>query len=188
MAASPAPPTGDLVRNLGMIPLLGVKPVTLWFAVSCSIHWATPARAVKKCFKRFYLFIFRERGREGKREDEKHQCERETSFGYLSYVPPPGTKPQPRHVHWLVMNRATFRFGGQYPTHWATEVRAVNIYFLTVKMVKSGHQSKHRALCDCTGHTGPWNWSWCQFQGPDFKRLAAFISWLLEHAGQPAAE
>ena len=24
--------------------------------------------------KRFYLFIFRERGREGEREGEKHQC------------------------------------------------------------------------------------------------------------------
>ena len=28
--------------------------------------------ALKK--KRFYLFIFRERGREGEREGEKHQC------------------------------------------------------------------------------------------------------------------
>ena len=25
-------------------------------------------------FKRFYLFIFREQGREGEREGEKHQC------------------------------------------------------------------------------------------------------------------
>ena len=25
-------------------------------------------------FKHFYLFIFRERGREGEREGEKHQC------------------------------------------------------------------------------------------------------------------
>ena len=25
-------------------------------------------------FKRFYLFIFKERGREGEREGEKHQC------------------------------------------------------------------------------------------------------------------
>ena len=24
--------------------------------------------------KKFYLFIFREKGREGQREDEKHQC------------------------------------------------------------------------------------------------------------------
>ena len=25
-------------------------------------------------FKDFYLFIFRERGKEGEREEEKHQC------------------------------------------------------------------------------------------------------------------
>ena len=28
----------------------------------------------KSFFKRFYLFIFREKGREGEREGEKHQC------------------------------------------------------------------------------------------------------------------
>ena len=27
------------------VPLLGIKPVTLWFAGQCSTHWATPARA-----------------------------------------------------------------------------------------------------------------------------------------------
>ena len=32
--------------------------------------------------KRFYLFIFRERGREGERKGEKHQCE-----SHLSYSP-----------------------------------------------------------------------------------------------------
>ena len=35
-------------------------------------------------FKRFYLFIFRERGREGEREGEKHQCV------VASWAPPPG--------------------------------------------------------------------------------------------------
>ena len=30
--------------------------------------------------KRFYLFIFRERGREGEREGEKQQCEREATI------------------------------------------------------------------------------------------------------------
>ena len=29
---------------------------------------------LEKNFKRFYLFIFRERGTEGEREGEKHQC------------------------------------------------------------------------------------------------------------------
>ena len=44
-------------------------------------------------FKRFYLFIFRERGREREREGEKHRCKRETSIGCLSYAPQPGTDP-----------------------------------------------------------------------------------------------
>ena len=33
------------------------------------------------------LFIFRERTREGEREGEKHQCERETSIRNLLYAP-----------------------------------------------------------------------------------------------------
>ena len=41
-------------------------------------------------FKRFYLFIFRERGRKREREGEKHQCE---ILSWLSYVPWRGTKP-----------------------------------------------------------------------------------------------
>ena len=28
------------------VPWLGIKPATLWFTGQCSIHWATPARAV----------------------------------------------------------------------------------------------------------------------------------------------
>ena len=39
---------------------------------------------LKKLFKRFYVFIFRERGREGEREGEKHQCM------VASQVPPTG--------------------------------------------------------------------------------------------------
>ena len=35
-------------------------------------------------FKRFYLFIFRERGRDGEREEEKHQCV------VSSHTPPTG--------------------------------------------------------------------------------------------------
>ena len=43
-------------------------------------------------FQRFYLFIFRQRGREGEREGEKHQCV------VASLAPLSGTGPQPRHV------------------------------------------------------------------------------------------
>ena len=46
------------------------------------------------CFKRFYLFIFTERGREG----EKHQCARDTSTGCLSHTPNWVPGPKPRHM------------------------------------------------------------------------------------------
>ena len=45
---------------------------------------------------RFDLFIFRERGREGEREGEKHWCVRETSIGCLSRAPNQAPGPQPR--------------------------------------------------------------------------------------------
>ena len=46
-----------------------------------------------KCFY-FYLFLFRERAREGERDGEKHQCERETLIKCcLSYSHQLGTKP-----------------------------------------------------------------------------------------------
>ena len=41
-------------------------------------------------FKRFYLFIFRQRGREGEREGEKHQCVvacHTPSTGNLAHTP-----------------------------------------------------------------------------------------------------
>ena len=43
----------------------------------------------------YYMFkiLFLERGREGEREGEKHQCVRETSVGCLSSTPGLGTKP-----------------------------------------------------------------------------------------------
>ena len=74
--------------------------------------------------KKFYFFIL-ERGREGEKEGEKHQCTRETLIGCLSYAPSQGPGPQSRHVPWLGIELAIFRFAGQCPTHWATPVRAV---------------------------------------------------------------
>ena len=41
------------------VPLLGIKPVTLWFTGWCSIHWATPARVVTYfLIKKKYIDIF----------------------------------------------------------------------------------------------------------------------------------
>ena len=45
----------------------------------------------------FFFFFFgdRERGKEGEREGEEHQCEREASISSLSHVSQPGTQLQP---------------------------------------------------------------------------------------------
>lgn len=47
----------------------------------------------KSFFKRFYRFIFRGRKREGGREKEKHQYERETSIDCLLQASHLGTEP-----------------------------------------------------------------------------------------------
>ena len=57
-------------------------------------------------FKRIYVFIFRERGREGEREGEQ-----ETSMcGCLSLGPHWEPGPQPRHVPWLGIEPTTTLF------------------------------------------------------------------------------
>ena len=51
-------------------------------------------KAFYNFFKRFYLFNFRGKGREGEREVKKHQCVRETSMcGCLSRAPNWGPVP-----------------------------------------------------------------------------------------------
>ena len=70
------------------------------------------------------LFIFRERGKEGEREREKHWCERATSTSCLLHTPNWGPALQPSHVSWLGIEPATFGFGEWCLTHWATRVRA----------------------------------------------------------------
>ena len=44
------------------------------------------------------IYLFLETGREEEREEEKHQCGRETLVGCLSHAPNWGPGPQPRHV------------------------------------------------------------------------------------------
>ena len=69
------------------VPWPRIKLVTFQFAHQHSIHWATPARAIFLCL-RFYLFTFREWGREGEREGEKLQCVKETFVA--SHISPTG--------------------------------------------------------------------------------------------------
>ena len=47
-----------------------------------------------------YLFIYRERGREGEREGEKHQCEKDINLTSRIH-PDQRQNLQPRHVPWL---------------------------------------------------------------------------------------
>ena len=74
-------------------------------------------------FLRFYLFIFRKRGREGEKEGEKHWCVRKT-VRCLSYAHKRGPGLQPRHVPWPGIEPATFQLAGWRSVHWATPDRA----------------------------------------------------------------
>ena len=89
----------------------------------------------RKCaawfFLRFHLFIFRERGREGEREGEKHWCERSIHCLVASCTHPSwGSNLQPRHVPWPGIEPVTFHFARWCPTHWASPVRATAWYLI----------------------------------------------------------
>ena len=85
---------------------------SLMFSIFCSCF-----------FKRVYLFIFRERGREGERGRETSVC------GCLSRTPYWGPGLQPRHVPWLGIKPMTLCFTGPFSIHWATPARAQNSIF-----------------------------------------------------------
>ena len=62
----------------------GPRDVDLFlFGFHVSLSLILEKKKLKKRRKRFSVFIFRERGREGAREGEKHGRERETSIGCL---------------------------------------------------------------------------------------------------------
>ena len=68
-------------------------------------------------FKRFYLFLGRQEGREKKRR-EASMC------GCFSHAPDWGPGPQPRHVPWLGNEPVSLWFAGWCSVHWATPARA----------------------------------------------------------------
>ena len=85
---------------------LGIRPVTFRFAGQCSVHWATPARAI-------YIFLERGKGRER----------------YINWLPVGvpwlGTRNlHPRRVPRLLIEPMTLCSAGQHPDNWATPVRA----------------------------------------------------------------
>ena len=69
-------------------PLLPSSPHLAYFPLPQDKAPKTCLRPFFFFLKRFYLFVFRERGREGEREGEKHQCARNTSIGCLPCTPP----------------------------------------------------------------------------------------------------
>ena len=69
-------------------------------------------------FLRFYLFVFKERGREREREGGKQHA-REMLIGCLLQVPSQGPGLQPRHGPWPEIKQVTFWFAGWCSTHWA---------------------------------------------------------------------
>ena len=81
-------------------------------------------------FLRFYLFIFRQKGKDGEREGEKYQRV------VTSHAPPNwGPGSQSRHVPWLGIEPATLWFAGGCASHWATPARALSNDFIHFTVV-----------------------------------------------------
>ena len=81
-------------------------------------------------FKRDFIHLFLERGREGEREEKKHQC-----VVGLSGAPYWGPVLQPRHVPLLGIKPATLWFTGWCSIHWATPARAIWKLFINCSML-----------------------------------------------------
>ena len=86
----------------------------VWFRIgSMTAHEVTFEYEVS-----FYLFTFREMGREGGREGEKHQCARDTSIALPPTHSQLGTQPATQAC--ALMEPVTFRFTGRYSVFSAT--------------------------------------------------------------------
>ena len=98
----------------------------------------------------FYLFVFREGGRERGSEGEKHQCERGTSIGYLPMHPDGGPNMQPGHESGGESNLRPFSL--RCSTNWATPVRASQDF------LKESYTLKSLDLC--------WKYTEWKFKAP----------------------
>ena len=85
---------GGRTSVLVTVLLLGLSLCFCWFChAQCWLNFFTVqldlrSQCMLYLFKRFYLFIFRERGREREREGMKHQCV------VASHAPPTGWGPE----------------------------------------------------------------------------------------------
>ena len=97
-----------------------------------SLTWSSASLTLLSipCNVSFKIFCFEERGRHGEREREreKHQCERETSIGWLPIRALTGIEPT-TCVCALTGNQThhhlVYGIPIGAPTHWATPARAV---------------------------------------------------------------
>ena len=80
----------------------------------------------------------RERGREGKGQTDRHQCEREVLIGCLWYTTWLGLNPQPRYVPWLGIEPTIFWYMVGASTHCATWP-GLRLVVLTIIMLLSAH-------------------------------------------------
>ena len=103
-----------------------------WLQISCNLKGKTDLSGITKIqvifvfyskiilglfiYFRDFIYLFLERGREGERKGEKHQCV------VASRAPPTG---DPAHVSWLGIKPATLWFPGQRSIHWAILARAI---------------------------------------------------------------
>ena len=108
--------------------MLSIFSCTCWLFVSSletclfgtSIHFFIWIMWVFKKRSFVYLFISRERGKEGERGTE-------TSISCLSHILNWGPGPQPSHVLWPGIEPAIFQSAGWCSDRWGTPVRVNNV-------------------------------------------------------------
>ena len=101
--------------------------------LSTSVH--------KNFFKCFIYLFFRERGKEGESEGDKHPCVREALINCFSLAPHWGPGPQPRHVPWLESN--WWPFGSQpmlNPLSHTSQGCIRIFYTWHISLFSQGHQ------------------------------------------------
>ena len=127
-----------LLHSQEMLQLLFISYFFIFIFIFIQLHY--PGRH-KLFFLRFYLFIFRERGKEGEREGEQHRCVRETSKSEIlihCLLNSPHQWPATQASALTGNPSGNLWFAGWCPTHWATPARAIS-YYLIYHQFLNGH-------------------------------------------------